>query len=980
MVVINSLPKLNVSYPFNQWNDAARVDKSDLDLEQTRSINTEASIIANHFGSGVLPEAPVQKILFDSDILTTDQNALIFSNDFDGTGIAPTVQPSDVTLGNQIEVELSNSTVYGRFSVKVLVVGLDFEGNLQYERFQFYKNGSQVSKKHFTKILSLFFNDFKGNNKCSRYLGGRVVIKEAKSLQFSSDNIMLAQDLEPNIFFRDFKPSGLFIGPNPTVTLYQMLQQGIGSVYNVDELGIDTTAKINRFLLAGDSSSRIGEKFLAKTDNIQKFTLLLGVSKNGSVSVDNWFDWSGSLVFSLYELQNTVSCPTDIIPELSIEFTPNPVPIVQSSYTQAELAAIGYVLTDVVQPVDFVFSGSKIAAAGGIVPGKYYALAIQRSGTTTTGDLFAAIGGPLIENSRLTLFNGSSWVDVPEEQMWFQVWTDAIKVSDGKAYDKGVGVQVNKVETNELGVLVDYVLGGQSFVNTGEGTLNIGIVQAVLKQFQEEQSERTGNPVWARQEYVPAISLLTQTSFNTLSQTEAPVVLGVVEDTNPVLNPVINGVTSYAGLVNGNVFTIVNPDADILSQNLIGSQLIPDTTCSTVGYKIFKTLVCSDGYGDVNGDGVIDGYDVVLVTSLVGESIWSPTTQQKIYDGYFTTLELLRADVDGDGYITSNDVTLITNYVNRVINSFPVGSTFTHVDLFVQPSTGRYDGYYSCYDGYVWVTPSAQPISLFSQKELYYFGYYSEPSIDGYDLSFSSAPFTAVPYSILPQSFWQSYLVNYSSNAREVPAIFTSINNDPPNACSFQTDLCENKIEINPEFDSGKNDFFVPNNLVIGNGNIVNSDGSVFKVDLEIGTVILQLPETPLTEAIINVFEKFVYDRGDGITNGGFPAMKFSDCTTVKSDALIKNQVRFGVAIQAFNPNLDGYTFLDGYAIIIDDYIGVHIDQTTGLLTLSVKDLDVSPLFQTLVTKIEITVFLKKAGWVNQVLTILPNQIAGLLI
>jgi hypothetical protein len=93
MVVINSLPKLNVSYPFNQWNDAARVDKSDLDLEQTRSINTEASIIANHFGSGVLPEAPVQKILFDSDILTTDQNALIFSNDFDGTGIAPTVQP-----------------------------------------------------------------------------------------------------------------------------------------------------------------------------------------------------------------------------------------------------------------------------------------------------------------------------------------------------------------------------------------------------------------------------------------------------------------------------------------------------------------------------------------------------------------------------------------------------------------------------------------------------------------------------------------------------------------------------------------------------------------------------------------------------------------------------------------------------------------------------------------------------------------------
>ena len=55
------------------------------------------------------------------------------------------------------------------------------------------------------------------------------------------------------------------------------------------------------------------------------------------------------------------------------------------------------------------------------------------------------------------------------------------------------------------------------------------------------------------------------------------------------------------------------------------------------------------------------------------------------------------------------------------------------------------------------------------------------------------------------------------------------------------------------------------------------------------------------------------------------------------------------------------------------------MDSETGILTLSVKDLSVDPIYLTLVSKIQITVYLKKSGWNNEILTIGPNQLQGLL-
>ena len=133
-----------------------------------------------------------------------------------------------------------------------------------------------------------------------------------------------------------------------------------------------------------------------------------------------------------------------------------------------------------------------------------------------------------------------------------------------------------------------------------------------------------------------------------------------------------------------------------------------------------------------------------------------------------------------------------------------------------------------------------------------------------------------------------------------------------------------------------------------------------------------------MTEEHLNIFEKLVADSGDGFTSAGYPAMRFSDCTTVPLTALVNNQVRFGVSVQAFVPNLDGYSD-DGYGVIVDPIIGTYLDHTTGILTLSMKDLSVDPIYMTLVTKIQVTVYLKQAGWINEVLIVDSDQVQGLL-
>src|SRR5271157_1053643 len=142
--------RIPISTVQNNFIDAQQVTVEDLDVEQNFNNQQNAAIVNNFFGSGILLETPLPNVLFDTDILNSTQAALVAANNFDGTGITPTTQPSDSVQGNQIAVELTDSLVFGRFSTKVLIIGTDFNGNIQYDRFNFSKDDIQITAAHYT--------------------------------------------------------------------------------------------------------------------------------------------------------------------------------------------------------------------------------------------------------------------------------------------------------------------------------------------------------------------------------------------------------------------------------------------------------------------------------------------------------------------------------------------------------------------------------------------------------------------------------------------------------------------------------------------------------------------------------------------------------------------------------------------------------------------------------------------------------------
>ena len=91
----------------NVFTDSQAVDADDLTLEQNYGNTIQSSIINNHIGSGILQETLEQNILFDSSLA----NNLGF---LDGIAIQSQNQPSDNNLGNQLEINLSNSLVGGK--------------------------------------------------------------------------------------------------------------------------------------------------------------------------------------------------------------------------------------------------------------------------------------------------------------------------------------------------------------------------------------------------------------------------------------------------------------------------------------------------------------------------------------------------------------------------------------------------------------------------------------------------------------------------------------------------------------------------------------------------------------------------------------------------------------------------------------------------------------------------------------------------
>lgn len=1076
----------------NIYHDAQQVDDSDLTLEQDYNNTVQSSIINNHIGNGVLAEVLVQNILFDSSLT---------SGLLDGKPILTQNQPNDNNYGNQLEIGLSESKVSGKRTVKVAIIGLDFQENLQYETFIFKKNETQVTKKHFTKILVLLFNDLLGQTNVSFNLGGKVVIKEANPMTLSRDPIMVSQDVQPNLFFRDFYLDGF-------LSLDALLQSAL-PLYNIDDLAIATDVLDNKLLLTNDVTTHIGQKFQLKTNNIQKVSLLLSV-RNQDVGNEDDLAWTGDLIISIYPLQSNIECSSDIAPNLPIEFSPSNIPLAQLSINYAALQDAGVVLDSVPQPVDFVFSNTPIAAGTILVPGNYYAISIKRAGSADKCDILIATGSNSLNDSRITTFTGTLWVDIPEEDLWFRIYTDAAKVSDGQAYESGYGITIEKTKIDEdTQSTIDNSLDKLQFI--GNNVFK-AVVSAVTNETDTIIDQKTGNPLLSRKQFVPEVNLLNSIDIASLEATSDPLTIGAIADKNrkfydALTSTIISKLYSATIVNNEIVIKLIDDPTDsvrfdtsvntlasnLLNGDFINAKIIPDTDNADLYYRIASSTLCSMMVGDVNGDGVIDLEDLDLLNTYLNYDLNTalPENTQLTTDGYstsftngYTTLtvpftnlfsvsfqivnkttgivvasgndgiliadpndprgarftsaitnfslisvltdydlvilspatlanyggftitsldsvtniisirkiyltsetfnQMLRADIDGDFHVTSNDGYLLQSYIDRLsINSavsspYPgptsnayakIGTKFNVIKFTLEKYIDRSDDYSS-------VGNTGRPGVVHDLPDLFSDGY---SDVDGY-MAYRNFYTFPMEFSIQKKLTWDESLITVTSKAKLVPAVFSNPNSS--------VDLCmtpgvgECNIYPTPiDFNPGNIDFFVPNNLIIGTGEIQKSDGTAFKLDFELQTLTLEVPtEAFETEHTISIFDNFVADYNDsGLTRIGEVAMKFADCSYVKEDALLNNQVRFTAAVQSFSPNIDGFSF-DGYSgPIVDGRIGVAINYATGDLTLNFTNLYQDVIFETVSTKIQVNIYLKKAGFNNTPLFVNSEKVKNLL-
>src|SRR5690606_5758525 len=101
------------------------------------------------------------------------------------------------------------------------------------------------------------------------------------------------------------------------------------------------------------------------------------------------------LVLGIHEISGTTRCPTDAVPDDLIEFDPDLNPILEVSFGQDDLEALGYKLTDEPQVVSFNFAGTLIADPNidpSIEKGKYYAFILSRRGDNRTGTILLEKG------------------------------------------------------------------------------------------------------------------------------------------------------------------------------------------------------------------------------------------------------------------------------------------------------------------------------------------------------------------------------------------------------------------------------------------------------------------------------------------------------------------------------------------------------------------------------------------------------------
>lgn len=939
-----STTRLPVGLKRVSYYDGMQLTRDDMRDEQNRHVGIDAATVANFMGSGVVGDAAEPPVILDTSNLNSQQQSLMDAYSFDGQNVyigTGLQQVSDTVKGVMLAVTISGADLAGSVAAKVSIIGETFGGALVHDDLVFEENGTQITRGRYREVLGIVLNNFAGNLFGSLgpamdgyQLVGRCVIREAKPMEVSTDTLLAWQNAQPNQFFGDFK-----LG-DPGLTLYSMMQGIIGPARSVSDLNISLASVAQRQLTPDDVTTRIGQKFLAEGTNVQKISVLLSVLRDDSALPGDEYRWSGQIVLNLHALQTTVDCPVKPTPDNLEDFDPDPTVLGQLSLDASELAKQGIVLDGYARKVDFVLTETSVAdpSTSPIESGKYYVFTIGRAGNANIGTILLEEAVHTAPNGYMVEYDGTQWVNIYESDMWFEIHGDYLKVVDGIAYQDGVGVEIPRLAANTSGVEEPNFLGAVPFGTTARNAKNFILVEVQTTSSDPEQDPRTGNDVSSRIAPTPSISSTGYADFQALLASDiVPLALGMAMDTNPRGNPsAISGTTALAGAVYGDHMHVVAPDADLLSNSILGSMLLPDASSSNE-YRVIAATLYSDAYGDVDGDGEVTLADLATVASWMpdGYDLSDATpggTQDKLIQGRISLDKILRADVNGDGKVDATDVALIQAFLNKSISTFPAGSSFQRMLVRVENKL--------------------DPLS-------------AAANMPADNAVFTTTPFTPVTWRVDYFRTWLPDRISICDMRRLVPTTFT----EPPDA-----DTC----------DGGKNDFLVPGDLLL-DGYVLKPDGMPHPLDFEVASLSLRIPVTDslgnptILDGYVGflLFDSFVAEASYGKTAMGFPAMRYSDRSFVQIGDFTAGRVRISASLQSL-----ANAWPVPFGGNVNDVVGMYYDPSTSLLMLRMKDIlddGYGNLIPAQSLRVLVTVFLKKAGFANGTQEVTEGQMRTLL-
>ncbi len=716
------IPKVN-------WFDGMKVTESDLDSEQIYNQSVRTDLVTDFHGSGVVDNAPFQgRILLDTrtpglyspDEEVNPSKTIIEGGNYDGLAIQLDKQPSDNIRGNRLEIEVANAVIAGRVKTKVLILGKSFDGidsggHLVAEVLEFSENTTLLTQFFYVDIIGILLNNFAGGTGRTEILssvdsqdlitdsGGWIQIREAKPLFVYPAVRSVYQAESPNIALRDFITSDV----DNSIT--EEIENALGSDNDIGDLYLELESKEQlRFEKNGNITVAYGQKFLAKSNNIQRIDLLLSTEEDNTQTTGNEFDFSGEIVISIHELATETACPTDAVPDDLLGFDPELTPLMEISFGQEDLEAQGIVLGATPQIVGFNFAGTLIADPNiepTIQKDKFYAFLVTRRGDNRTGTILLEQGYDTVTRKtdlnqplttleqfgkRTTSFlefdpNTKRYVDDEASSLWFVVYADAVEITDGTAYaDDGVAVTVPKTEEFVGGTEISFFLNNLSLRDVGEGVANYVILSHIDKFTTPDVHPRTGTFVFTRILDSASAAIVSEEELSDIREDVEPLILARLRDRNVRDAQNLNGTIDKPGLISQDEVLVIDPSSTLLNANLINRIFIPDQDCQCNDrYRIIEVSCQGVKAGDLNGDNVLDSQDIIELLNVVGNTLNSDSTERKILGGDLDILDFVKSDLNQDLTVDGLDINLLEEAVDGYAN-FTVESSFRILRIKVE--------------------------------------------------------------------------------------------------------------------------------------------------------------------------------------------------------------------------------------------------------------------------------------------------------